>query len=888
MNHGRTLILATIAVLAAFLALPASPALGASYLVDTTDDDPGIDKVACSPSADDCSLRGAITKANTASSPGDVITFDETVFNPGTIVIASALPALTDGGDTIDGTGASIVFIQAADARAYNCLVINSAGNTVKGLQLTDCAGGINLQAAADNNTIGPGNVMFDNDIGVIAFSGAEGNTIIGNKIGTDETGAAIAGAANITGVSLSGASNNTIGGTSPGDRNIISGNTTGIDLQGTVATGNKIFGNFIGTDATGIVDLGNSNGILLQSLTNANTIGGTAPGQANLISGNGNNVVLTSSSFGNTIAGNIIGPDVNGSGALLNGEGVTIKAMATMNTIGPRNVISDSSSHGVLIKDSGTTGNVVKGNFIGTNLTGTAAIPNAQDGVQIQSSANDNLIGGTGPGDGNVIAFNGGDGVEVFGAVAPAATGNSIRGNSIHSNTGLPINNTAGGNAELLPPILTSTLFGTVSGFACDCTVDIFSDNSTDARFYEGSVIAVGGIFTFVNGAPFIGANVTATRTDPSGNTSELTTFFPIDSDGDGTDDGMDMDDDNDGIEDLEDPCRVFPEDFDGFQDADGCPDPDNDQDGICDPGQVSVSCTGSDFGKTAFFPSPGDIHDHSDPAPIDCRNIPEDYDGFHDGDGCPEPDNDNDGFPDITDDCPGTDIHAGGDAALGPPQDFNHNGIQDSEAAFTTDDSVLTFEDYDGILDTDGCHDSPGDDFDGDGLSDDDEVFVYGTLPFNPDTDADTVLDGPDNCKLTANPDQINSDGDAFGDACDNCPSVPNAGQGNADGDAWGDACDNCLAVATAWFVPVGDPDCDGFTTTLEDHVGTNPTLACGTNAWPPDIDESGTVSAGDVFTIFDFWLTSVPRYDLDDSGTVSAGDVFLVFDWWLRSCT
>ncbi len=59
-------------------------------------------------------------------------------------------------------------------------------------------------------------------------------------------------------------------------------------------------------------------------------------------------------------------------------------------------------------------------------------------------------------------------------------------------------------------------------------------------------------------------------------------------------------------------------------------------------------------------------------------------------------------------------------------------------------------------------------------------------------------------------------------------------------------------------------------------------------GADAWPPDIDESGTVSAGDVFTIFDFWLTSVPRYDLDESGTVSAGDVFLIFDWWLRSCT
>ncbi|MCH8919678.1 MAG: hypothetical protein IIA23_03115, partial [Chloroflexi bacterium] len=646
--------------MAAFLALPASPALGASYLVDTTDDDPTVAKIACSPSANDCSLRGAITKANTASSPGELITFDATVFNPGTIAIASALPALTDGGDTIAGTGAAIVFIDSTDeARGFDCLVINSAGNTVKGLQLTDCSTAIRLNSGGDNNTIGPDNVMFDNGTGVSALSGATGNAIIGNKIGTNDAGTAIATeGGNITGIILLGASNNTIGGTSPADRNIISGNSTGISVTGSQATGNTIIGNFIGTSANGLADLGNSTGVQMINSAVNNTIGGTAPGQANLISGNTIiNVLLSSSASGNTVVGNIIGPDINGSGAaMVSGTGVKIQLAANNNTIGPRNVISDSSSHGVLIKDLGTTGNVVRGNFIGTDLTGAAAVPNAQDGVRIQTSANDNVIGGTGPGDGNVIAFNGGDGVEVFGGVAPAATGNSIRGNSIHSNGALGINNSAGGNTELLPPILTSTLFGTVSGFACECVVDIFSDNSTDARFYEGSVIAVGGSFTFVNGAPFIGSNVTTTRTDPSGNTSELTTFLVIDSDGDGTADDTDMDDDNDGIVDFDDPCRVFPEDFDGFQDADGCPDPDNDLDGICDPGQSSVSCTGSDMGKTAFFP-PG--HNHGDPATIDCRNMPEDLDGFKDGDGCPEPDNDNDGLTDSVETSQGSDIN-------------------------------------------------------------------------------------------------------------------------------------------------------------------------------------------------------------------------------------
>jgi hypothetical protein len=207
------------------------------------------------------------------------------------------------------------------------------------------------------------------------------------------------------------------------------------------------------------------------------------------------------------------------------------------------------------------------------------------------------------------------------------------------------------------------------------------------------------------------------------------------------------DADTDGDAFSASTDPCPLLAEDFDGFQDADGCPDPDNDLDGICDPGQTSVSCTGSDSGQTVFDPA-GTI-----PSPtIDCRNMPEDYDGFKDSDGCPEPDNDNDAFSDVIDDCPGSGAVAGADGMLGSPEDLNHNGISDGgESALTSDDSTLTFEDYDGVLDTDGCHDSPGDDFDGDslGLGDPfglffrDEVEVFmGTLPgfacaATPDTD-------------------------------------------------------------------------------------------------------------------------------------------------------
>jgi len=169
------------------------------------------------------------------------------------------------------------------------------------------------------------------------------------------------------------------------------------------------------------------------------------------------------------------------------------------------------------------------------------------------------------------------------------------------------------------------------------------------------------------------------------------------------------DSDTDNDARSDSVDSCPLIAEDFDGFQDNDGCPETDNDSDGITDT---------LDTGKTAFFP-PG--HSHTNPT-IDCRNIAEDYDSFKDTDGCPEPDNDNDAKPDSNDTCPGNDNVMGADGALGVGGDNNHNGLVDGSETWAplgtsgNDDSVRTYEDYDGILDTDGCHDSPCDDVDGD----------------------------------------------------------------------------------------------------------------------------------------------------------------------------
>jgi len=196
-------------------------------------------------------------------------------------------------------------------------------------------------------------------------------------------------------------------------------------------------------------------------------------------------------------------------------------------------------------------------------------------------------------------------------------------------------------------------------------------------------------------------------------------------DNDLDGLVDGYDMgcDADNDGVANMFDACPDQQEDWDGFEDADGCPDNDNDLDGVQDWDEGCLDTNYDDW------------------CDIGCENIPEDYDSYQDWDGCPDTDNDNDGFPDVTDECPGTDWTAGPDG-VADTGDEPHNELGVP---------IQTREDYDGIIDWDGCHDSPGDDYDDDGFSDEVEYYM-GTDPANSCTDApghdawppDIVIDG------------------------------------------------------------------------------------------------------------------------------------------------
>ena len=207
---------------------------------------------------------------------------------------------------------------------------------------------------------------------------------------------------------------------------------------------GDVIAGNFIGTDTTGTTALGNAGGGVIIGAAN-NTVGGTTPGAGNVISGNtGDGLeVNDSGATGAVVQGNIIGLNAAGTAILGNtGEGLLINdasgALIGGTVAAARNVISGNGIDGVSLNNAGATGNLVQGNFIGTDTTGTIALGNVRHGVSIthdnnstNPSGSDNTIGGTVAGAGNLISGNGGFGIVIFGPNG-GASGNLVQGNFI------------------------------------------------------------------------------------------------------------------------------------------------------------------------------------------------------------------------------------------------------------------------------------------------------------------------------------------------------------------------------------------------------------------------------------------------------------------------
>lgn len=259
-----------------------------------------------------------------------------------------------------------------------------------------------------------------------------------GNFIGTDVDGAAAVG--NQIGIHTFGTSGQ-IGGSGPGAGNLISGNLIGIVLRN---SGNVIQGNRIGTDVTGTSAVANTQaGIHLTDGAANNLIGGSAPGAGNLISGNAAAGIELSSVPGyenNRVQGNLIGTDASGASSIANGSGISIRSAG--NLIGTdgdgvgdaaeRNVISGNIQSGIVLGFADAHDNVIAGNLIGTDITGTAALANLQNGIESLNGAHGNRIGtdGNGVGDAaerNVVAASGSTGITMFDAHDTVIAGNFI-----------------------------------------------------------------------------------------------------------------------------------------------------------------------------------------------------------------------------------------------------------------------------------------------------------------------------------------------------------------------------------------------------------------------------------------------------------------------------
>ncbi len=359
---------------------------------------------------------------------------------------------LANGACGIVLTGAGVT----GNAVQSNFIGTNFSGNGALPNQLD----GILVTGGASGNTIGGtipgvGNLISGNRRNGLSISGSgtSGNTVVGNFIGLAFNGVNTVPNGAIGVLISAGARNNTIGGTAPEARNVISGNTEyGVVLTGAGVTGNVLLGNYIGMDVTGVVALANKfDGVLISAGAANNTVGGTAAGAGNIISGNSRfGVNITGAGTGgNALLGNTIGLRADGAAVLANTSGgVQVASGANGNAIGGTaagagNTISGNTRFGILLNGASQT--TIQGNKIGTKSDGTGTLGNTSHGVFLTGGAANNTIGGTAAGAGNTIANNGGVGVLIGSDPATAFTtaagaGNAVLGNSIFNNVLLGI----------------------------------------------------------------------------------------------------------------------------------------------------------------------------------------------------------------------------------------------------------------------------------------------------------------------------------------------------------------------------------------------------------------------------------------------------------------
>ncbi len=353
-------------------------------------------------------------------------------------ITVSGAPSNAFLGNVISGNGTNGVFLSGAGA-VGNIVAGNFIGTDAAGkLALGNHNAGVTITGSG--NVVGNSNVISGNlHDGIFLIGGAGGNLVQGNLIGLSAAGtSALANGGN--GIEISGASSNTIGGAVASARNVISGNTfNGVLVLMVTDVSNTVCGNYIGTDVTGKKSVANLlAGVQVQGCSNV--VGGV--GSGNVISGNGQEgIYLVGSNgnvAGNVIQGNLIGLDATGTNSLGNGNaGIGVSSAAASQiggaVSGSRNVISANGNNGMFLIGTGTAGNVIQGNYIGTDQTGSLPRSNVQDGIVLQNVSG-NQIGGSASGAGNLISGNNANATTSgnYGINLTNAAWNVIQGNCI------------------------------------------------------------------------------------------------------------------------------------------------------------------------------------------------------------------------------------------------------------------------------------------------------------------------------------------------------------------------------------------------------------------------------------------------------------------------
>ncbi|HEY6332364.1 MAG TPA: BACON domain-containing carbohydrate-binding protein, partial [Blastocatellia bacterium] len=401
------------------------------FTVNSTTDDPTPSADARHdpiPQAATTTLRDAIMSAiNAPQGSSNEIAFAIQQQGVPTVVLGAALPALPSGSTlTIDGTTqAQVVQMPMVEINGdgHPALLVQGSSDVIRGLVLGNTGGAL---VVTEGN-----NIVEENFIGTMS----DGMTPSPNQG---------------SGVLINQGSDNMIGGTAAAASNVIGGNSAdGITITNG-ASGTMVLGNFVGSDQTLMANLANAgNGLQVNDGATAITVGG--PTVHNFFHLNGLDGLAISSGTNHLV----INSGFQGNG----GNGMSVSGAASSTVGGAQgsglgNGFLQNSLNGVAL-GSGATGIQLQGNAVGVVPSmGTGMpqqLPNTLDGISI--SASSNLIGGDDTTLGNMIAFNGGDGVAVV-----SGDGNAILSNAIAaSSPGLPIHLFAGANNNAQPPVISA-----------------------------------------------------------------------------------------------------------------------------------------------------------------------------------------------------------------------------------------------------------------------------------------------------------------------------------------------------------------------------------------------------------------------------------------------